>query len=121
MAGLAASGRLTARVVSDLLDPRYCKAKFSLGLAFLKPVDQGIPLSRQRIDSNGYGRYWKHPLRIGDHEFLMCCQWFVWQRKAFDEWVREVGGSPAPTAPDTPFQKAIAGRPPFHAMPGLAG
>jgi hypothetical protein len=103
MAALAASGRLTARIVGDLLDHRYCKAKFNLGLAFLKPVDQRIPLSRQRIDSNGYGRYWKHPLRIGDHEFLMCCQWFVWQRKAFDAWVRDIGGSPAPTAPDTRF------------------
>jgi hypothetical protein len=99
MAALAASGRLTGRIVGDLLDPRYCKAKFNLGLAFLKPVDQKIPLSRQRIDSNGYGRYWKHPLRIGEHEFLMCCQWFVWQRKAFDAWVRDV----APTATEAPF------------------
>jgi hypothetical protein len=103
MAALAASGRLSARIVSDLLDARYCKAKFNLGLAFLKPVDQKTPPSSQRIDSNGYGRYWKHPLRIGDHEFLMCSQWFVWQRPAFDAWVRELGGSPAPPAPDVPF------------------
>jgi hypothetical protein len=74
-----------------LLDPRYCKAKFNLGLAFLKPVDQKIPLSRQRIDSNGYGRYWQRPLRIGGHEFLMCSQWFGWQRDAFDRWVRDLG------------------------------
>jgi hypothetical protein len=41
MEALAASGRLTARIVGDLLDSRYCKAKFNLGLAFLKPVDRG--------------------------------------------------------------------------------
>jgi hypothetical protein len=90
MAALAASGRLTTSVVGDLLDPRYCKSKFNLGLPFLKPVDKALPLSRQRVDGNGYGRYWKQPLRIGTHDFLMCCQWFVWQRGAFDAWVRDI-------------------------------
>jgi hypothetical protein len=88
---LAASGRLTARIVGDLLDPRYCKARFNLGHPFLKPVDQNVPISTQRMDRNGYGRYWKRPLKIGGHEFLMCSQWFVWQRDAFDAWVRDVG------------------------------
>jgi hypothetical protein len=87
MAALAASGRLTARIVRDLLDPRYCKAKFNLGYPFLKPV----ALSRQPMDHNGYGRYWKRPLKIADHEFLMCSQWFMWQRDAFDSWVRDLG------------------------------
>ena len=89
---LAASGRLTARIVGDLLDPRYCKARFNLGHPFLKPVDQErADLDPGAIDRNGYGRYWKRPLKIGGHEFLMCNQWFVWQRDAFDAWVRDVG------------------------------
>jgi hypothetical protein len=91
MKELAASGRLTARIVGDLLDPRYCKARFNLGHPFLKPVDQHAPLSTQRVDRNGYGRYWKLPLNIAGHEFLMCSQWFVWQRDAFDAWVRDLG------------------------------
>jgi hypothetical protein len=91
MAQLANSGRLTARIVGDLLDARYCKAKFNLGLPFLKAVDKTLAEHSQRIDRNGYGRYWKQPLRIGDHEFLMCSQWFVWQRGPFDNWVREIG------------------------------
>jgi hypothetical protein len=91
MARLAASGRLTARIVGDLLDPRYCKAKFNLGYPFLKPVDQEVPLSRQGNDCNGRGRYWKKPLRVGNQEFLMCNNWFIWQRDAFDGWVRDLG------------------------------
>jgi hypothetical protein len=91
MAELAAAGRLTARVIGDLLDPRYCKTKFNLGYPFLKPVDQRVPLSRQGDDRNGRGRYWKKPLKVGNHEFLMCNNWFVWQRDAFDAWVRDVG------------------------------
>lgn len=91
MQQLAASGRLTPEVVRALLDPRYCKATFNLGLPFLKAVDPGIPRSRQRIDESGYARYWKQPLRIGQHDFLMCSQWFVWQRGAYDRWVRQLG------------------------------
>jgi hypothetical protein len=94
MRQLAAAGRLTARIVGDLLDARYCKATFNLGLPLLKSVDQTASLQSQRIDRKGYGRYWKQPLRIGDHEFLMCCQWFVWQRGAFDAWVRDIGETP---------------------------
>jgi hypothetical protein len=89
MAQLAASE--TERIIGDLLDPRYCKARFNLGHPFLKPVDQNVPISTQRLDRNGYGRYWKRPLKIGGHEFLMCSQWFVWQRDAFDAWVRDLG------------------------------
>lgn len=88
---LAASGRLTARIIGDLLDPRYCKARFNLGYAFLKPVDRSVPLSRQGNDQHGRGCYWKKPLRVGDREFLICNNWFVGQRDAFDAWVRDVG------------------------------
>jgi hypothetical protein len=90
MRELAASGRLTARIIGDLLDPRYCKARFNLGYPFLKPVDRSVPLSRQGNDQHGRGRYWKKPLRVGDREFLMCNNWFVWQRDAFEAWVRDV-------------------------------
>ena len=98
MGKLATSGRLTAPIVGDLLDARYCKARFNLGYPFLKPVDRAVPLSRQGNDHHGRGRYWKKPLKIGDHEFLMCNNWFVWQRDAFDAWVRDIGLNLAPAA-----------------------
>jgi hypothetical protein len=91
MAQLAVAGRLTPHVVDQLLNARYCKATFNLGLPFLKAVDRAMELSQQRIDEKGYGRYWKQPLRIGSHDFLMCCQWFIWQRDAFDRWARDLG------------------------------
>jgi hypothetical protein len=90
MARLAASGQLSARIVGDLLDPRYCKARFNLGYAFLKPVERSVPLPRQGNDRHGRGRYWKKPLRVGDHEFLMCNDWYAEQRGAFDAWVRDI-------------------------------
>jgi hypothetical protein len=91
MTELAASGRLTARIVGDLLDPRYCKARFDLRYPFLQPVHHGVPPSRQGNDRHGRGRYWKRPLKLGNQEFLMCNDWYDRQRDAFDAWVRDVG------------------------------
>ena len=99
MAALAESGRLSARIIGDLLDARYCKARFNLGYPFLRPVDQAVPLSKQGNDRHGRGHYWKKSLKVGNHEFLMCNNWFVWQRNAFDAWVRDIGGSPVPRTP----------------------
>jgi hypothetical protein len=78
-------------VIGKLLDARYCKITFNLGLPFLKAIKSHFDLASQRIDERGYGRYWKDPLKIGDSQFLMCSQWFVWQRPGFDRWVRDLG------------------------------
>jgi hypothetical protein len=91
MAELAESGRLTPEIVAELSNARYAKTKFNLGHPFLKPVDPAVDLSSQRRDANCYARYWKQPVRIGDHQFLMCSQWFDWQRIVFDQWVRDLG------------------------------
>jgi hypothetical protein len=112
---LAASGRLTARIVGDLLDPRYCKAKFNLRYPFLKPVDRSVPLPRQGNNRHGRGRYWKKPLRVGDHEFLMCNDWYAEQRDAFDAWVRHtergnLGGANAALPPDNRSEAGSANR-----------
>jgi hypothetical protein len=91
MADLAESGRLTPRIVAELSSARYCRQRFNLGYPLLKPVDPAVDMPSQRWDANGYARYWKHPVRIGDHHFLMCHEWFDWQRTAFEQWVRDLG------------------------------
>jgi hypothetical protein len=90
MADLAASGRLTPEIVAELSTTRYCRQRFSLGYPFLKPVDPALDLPSQRRDHNGYARYWKDALSIGDRRFLVCHEWFERQRTAFDQWVRDL-------------------------------
>ena len=90
MDGLAASGRLGPEIVAELSSARYCKQRFNLGYPFLRPVDPAVDLPSQRRDHNGYARYWRRPVRIGDHQFLMCHEWFDRQRTAFDQWVRDL-------------------------------
>ncbi len=90
MVDLAASGRLGPEIVAELSSARYCKQRFNLGYPFLRPVDPAVDLPSQRRDHNGYARYWRRPVRIGDHQFLMCHEWFDRQRTAFDQWVRDL-------------------------------
>ena len=88
---LAMSGRLTPEMARNLLDVQYCKTKFRLGWPFLKKVNPLIALSQQMKDDKGYARFWKAPLTIGSEQYLVCNQWFEWQRDRFEAWVRELG------------------------------
>jgi hypothetical protein len=88
---LASTGKLTPRIVAALSDRSRCKATFGLNHSFLQKVMPDAPLHAQGIDENGYSRYWRDPLDIDGARFLVCSQWFAWQRPAFDRWVQEIG------------------------------
>jgi hypothetical protein len=88
---LANARKLTPKVVAALGDRSRCKATFGLNHPFLQKVMPDNPLPAQGIDENGYSRYWRDPLDIDGTRFLVCSQWFAWQRPAFDRWVQEVG------------------------------
>jgi hypothetical protein len=93
MVRLASAGKLTPKVVADLCDHSRCKATFGLNHAFLLKVMPDAPLHTQGIDENSYSRYWRNPLEIDATRFLVCSQWFAWQRPAFDRWVRDLEAS----------------------------
>jgi hypothetical protein len=96
MVRLAGAGKLTPKVVADLSDRSHCKATFGLNHAFLHKVTPDMPLHAQGIDENGYSRFWRDPLDINGARFLVCSQWFAWQRPTFDRWVREIGRGESP-------------------------
>jgi hypothetical protein len=90
---LASAGKLTPKVVADLSDRSGCKATFGLNHPFLKKITPDAPPHTQGIDENGYSRYWRDPLDIDGARFLVCSQWFAWQRPAFDRWVGDLQAS----------------------------
>jgi hypothetical protein len=95
MVRLVRAGKLTPKVVADLGDRSHCKATFGLNHAFLQQVRPDTHLHAQGVDDNGYSRYWRDPLDIDDARFLVCSQWFAWQRPAFDRWVTHLEASEA--------------------------
>jgi hypothetical protein len=90
MAELVRAGRLSSETIEKLQDADYCKRTFGLSYPFLKTLDDRRSWRSQRMDGNGYGRYWTVPLRIGNREFLMCNHWFIEQREPFDRWVKDL-------------------------------
>jgi len=91
MRELARAGKLTPKVITDLGERSHCKATFGLNHSFLKKVMPDTALHAQGTDENGYSRFWRDPLEINGDRFLVCSQWFAWQRPAFDRWVQELG------------------------------
>jgi hypothetical protein len=87
----ASTGKPTPKVVAGLSDRSHCKATFGLNHSFLQKIMPDAPLHAQGIDENGYSRYWRDPLDIDGAPFLVCSQWFAWQRPAFDRWAQEIG------------------------------
>jgi hypothetical protein len=83
MALLASTGRLTPKIIADLSDRSRSKVIFGLNHAFLQKVRPDAPLHTQGIDENGYSRFWRDSLEIDGVSFLICSQWFAWQRPAF--------------------------------------
>jgi hypothetical protein len=91
MLQLAKTAKLTPKVVADLSDRSHCKATFGLNHSFLRKVMPDTPLHAQGLDESGYSRFWREPLDIDGTRFLVCSQWFAWQRPAFDRWLQELG------------------------------
>jgi hypothetical protein len=87
---LANAGKLTPEALANLADQSYCKATFGLNHPFLKKVMPDTNLYRQRADENGYNRFWRDPIEIDGAQFLVCSQWFAWQRPAFDRWIQDL-------------------------------
>jgi hypothetical protein len=91
MVQLANARKLTPEALTNLADQSYCKTTFGLNHPFLKEVASNAGLHAQRTDENGYSRFWRDPLNVGGARFLLCSQWFAWQRPAFDRWVHGLG------------------------------
>ena len=91
MVQLANVGRLTPEAVVQLMDRAYCKTTFGLNHPFLRKVISDANSYTQRADERGYNRFWRDPMEIDGARFLLCSQWFAWQRPAFDRWVQELG------------------------------
>jgi hypothetical protein len=95
MVELANAGKLTPKIVADLGDGSHSKATLGLNHPFLKQVMPDAAVHAQGIDDKGYNRYWRDPLEVDGAQFLVCSQWFAWQRPAFDRWVRDLKASEA--------------------------
>ena len=85
---LSANDRLTHDVVEHLSDLGYCKEYFRLNFPLLIQI---VP-ENELIRVDKHSRYWTKPiLRIKGKEYLLCSQWFEYQRPHFITWLKANG------------------------------
>lgn len=72
--------------ISMLLDKDKTKATFGIRLPFFKKVDITSNLDAQRKDHTGNYRYWKDIYYFNEQYFLVCSQWFEYNRTKFENW-----------------------------------
>lgn len=76
--------------LSDLLSKERTKQIFGIRLPFFKRIDINANLDVQRKDHTGNYRYWKDVFYFNGQHFLMCSQWFEYNRERFDKWISKI-------------------------------
>lgn len=72
-------------MLSALLDRSKTKKMFGLYYPFLQKIDLN-----KNLDSQYSSRYWKDIFYFNKHCFFICSQWFNYNRKNFEQWIKEI-------------------------------
>lgn len=79
--------------LSDLLSKEKTRQIFGIRLPFFKRIDINKNLDVQRKDHTGNYRYWKDVYYFNGQYFLVCSQWFEYNRERFDKWISKLENS----------------------------
>lgn len=78
--------------LENFLSKDWCNQAFRLSYPLLKRIDNAIPIEQQLFyDNRRHNRYYKKPLiyQYGER-YLLCSQWYEYQRSALERWIGEV-------------------------------
>ncbi|MFB3164523.1 hypothetical protein ABLO26_24485 [Neobacillus sp. 179-J 1A1 HS] len=68
---MARNGQISEEMVQNLLDERYSKETFNLNFPFLRKIEVGQYISKQKY-VNGYARYWSEAFDINGGIYIIC-------------------------------------------------
>lgn len=78
--------------MEHFLSKNWCNQVFRLSYPLLKKIDNTIPIEQQLYyDNHKYNRYYKKPLiyQYGER-YLLCSQWYEYQRASLERWINKV-------------------------------
>jgi len=83
--------KISKEEIELMTSKKYSKKIFNMNLPVLKEVVDDLPISQQRVDQRGYGRYWNFTIKIYGKEYLVCSQWVEGlHRSQFIEWMKVI-------------------------------
>lgn len=65
----------------------YSKEVLNLNFPLLKEVSSLRDISEQTKDRSGVNRYYVKPVVIRGHRFLLCSQWYEYNREHLVKWI----------------------------------
>jgi hypothetical protein len=91
---LAANNLLDYKEVEYLTQAEYSKTIFNVNHPVLKEYNEEIPLTKQRMDSKGYPRYYKDLYLIIGKQYLLCNHWVEdLSMSYFIAWLNDIDNS----------------------------
>lgn len=90
MVKLLKENQIAVDEIERMTTKEYSKQVFNMGIPVLKEVDEERPISEQRIDDRGYGRYWNFTVLSQGKQYLISSQWYEKQnREEFISWFED--------------------------------
>ncbi len=68
----------------------WSNKNLKLTYAFFKLVDESKPVSEQRIDQKGYGRYYSRVYTFSGKRYLVTSQWYEKSKRLFIDWYNKL-------------------------------
>ncbi len=90
---LSEKNLLTKDDLDDCCDLKWSKSRMNLTVPMLKAYTGDLPVSKEKVDSNGHIRYWNKVYNFGEFgNYLVTKEWFEKgkSRHLFDNWYRKV-------------------------------
>lgn len=86
--------KLSDEMIVNLLDRKYSKDTFGLGLSFLVQISDSKTLKEQVCDENGNVRYWIKVFSIHGNTYCVTKEWYPNQRERYLRWLKSVNIKP---------------------------
>ena len=88
---LATNNSLTKEDIANLSNQKYCVATFGVRAQILRKIEEGRPLSQQRVQNNRV-KYWKEPFQFDGENYLVYKEWANIHKERFTTWCTACNG-----------------------------
>ena len=78
--------QFTAEQLNDMVSLEWSNTALKLNYPFFKKVDESRPISEQRVDHLGNGRYYSRIFVFSGKKYLVTSQWYAKSKPFFIEW-----------------------------------
>jgi hypothetical protein len=81
------SNKIPNTKIQLLQTKAYSKETFNLNFPLLKEINYTNDVDQQKKDLKGRNRYYKSPIKVNGKKYLLCSQWYDYNRQYLLNWI----------------------------------